>query len=148
MRETKPLLLITGGAGYVGSTLIRESLAAGFKVRCLDILVYGGKAIIGFINHPDFEIIRGDVRNKKDVENALEDVYAIVHLAAIVGDLPCQVAPKSTYQINFQGTQVLAEGAKKKGIERIVVASTCSNYGIIDSDKQATESNDLNPVSL
>jgi len=64
----KPILLITGGAGYVGSTLMRDALAEGYRVRCLDLLVYGGKSIIGLWNHPDFDFIKGDVRNKKDLE--------------------------------------------------------------------------------
>lgn len=144
----KPLLLITGGAGYVGSNLIRDALMQGYRVRCLDLLIYGGKSIIGLLNHPDFELVKGDVRNKADVERSLEDVFGVVHLASIVGDKPCQAAPKSTYQINFQGTQLLADLAKKRGIQRFLFASTCSNYGITDTTVPADESRPLNPVSL
>ena len=146
--ENKPIILITGGAGYVGSNLIRDALASGYSVRCLDILVYGGRSVVGLVNHPDFELIKGDVRKKDDIELALEGVDAVVHLAAIVGDLQCQAAPKSSYQINFQGTQLLAEAAKKKGIKRFVFASTCSNYGIADTNVPADEKRELNPVSL
>ena len=97
--STKPLLVVTGGAGYLGSNLIRDALAAGFRVRCLDILVYGGQAIVGLINHPDFELVTGDVRVREDVERVMEGADYVVHLAAIVGDVPCRVAPKSSYQI-------------------------------------------------
>lgn len=148
MTKPKPVILVTGGAGYVGSTLMRDALAAGFKVRCLDLLIYGGKSIVGLLNHPDFEFIRGDVRNKEDVEKALDGVEAVVHLAAVVGDFPCQVAPKSSYQINFEGTRLLAEAAIKKKVERFVFASTCSTYGILDTSTPADESRPLNPVSL
>ena len=55
--KPKKIILITGGAGYVGSNLIRDALALGYRVRCLDRFVYGGKSIVGFLNHPDFEII-------------------------------------------------------------------------------------------
>ena len=145
----KKIILITGGAGYVGSNLIRDALALGYRVRCFDRFVYGGKSIVGFLNHPDFETIKGDVRNKSDVEKALEgNVDSIVHLAAIVGDLPCQAAPKSTYQINFQGTQLLADLAKKKGIKRFIFTSTCSNYGVVNNSFPITEMGDLNPISL
>ena len=147
-RNGTPLVLITGGAGYVGYPLIRECLSRGWGVRCLDMLVYGGKPLAGFINHPRFELMKGDVRNKKDVEKALEDVQSVVHLAAIVGDLPCQAAPKAAHQINFKGTQLVADMAKKKKVRRFVFASTCSNYGITGSDKPVGENWPLNPVSL
>ena len=118
-KNVRPLILITGGAGYVGSTLIRDALSQNYSVRCLDLLIYGGRSIIGFLNHPSFELIKGDVRKLDDVERALENVDAVIHLAAVVGDLPCQVAPKSAYQINFQGTQLLVDCARKKGISWI-----------------------------
>lgn len=144
----KPLMLVTGGAGYVGSTLMRDALIAGYRVRCLDLLIYGGKSIVGLLNNPNFELIKGDVRNKDDVEKALEGVDVIVHLAGIVGDLPCQAAPKSAYQINFHGTELLATLAKKKNIKPFVFGSTCSTYGIVDTMIPADEMRELNPVSL
>ncbi len=144
----KPILLITGGAGYVGSTLMRDALAEGYRVRCLDLLVYGGKSIVGLWNHPNFDFIKGDVRNKKDLEQALNGVDAVIHLAAIVGDLPCQAAPKSAYQINFQGTRILADMAKKRKIKRFIYASTCSIYGVSDTSSPIEETNALNPISL
>ncbi|MBI3378810.1 MAG: NAD(P)-dependent oxidoreductase [Nitrospirae bacterium] len=143
-----PLMLVTGGAGYVGSTLMRDALIAGYRVRCLDLLIYGGKSIVGLLNNPNFELIKGDVRNKGDVEKALEGVDVIVHLAGIVGDLPCQAAPKSAYQINFHGTELLATLAKKKNIKPFVFGSTCSTYGIVDTTIPADEMRELNPVSL
>lgn len=148
MSDEKPLILVTGGAGYVGSTLMRDALAYGYRVRCMEILLYGGRSIVGLVNHPDFELIMGDIRNKKDLDKALEGVEAVVHLAAIVGDLPCQEAPKSAYQINFIGTCLLAEAAKKKKVKRFIFASTCSNYGIADTTIAACEDRELNPVSL
>ncbi len=148
MAKQSPFILVTGGAGYVGFNFIRECLALGWKVRCLDLLIYGGKALAGFMNHPNFELIKGDVRVKADVERALEGVTVVVHLAAVVGDMPCQAAPKSAYQINFKGTQMVADLAKKKKIERFIFASTCSNYGVIKADTSADEDHELNPVSL
>ena len=62
IKKNKPLILITGGAGYVGTTLIRDALSLNYRVRCLDLLIYGGKSIIGFINHPSFELMKGDVK--------------------------------------------------------------------------------------
>jgi len=146
--DKKPLMLVTGGAGYVGSTLLRDALIAGYRVRCFDLMLYGGKSIVGLLNNPSFELVRGDIRNKDDVEKALEGVDVIVHLAGIVGDLPCQAAPKSAYQINFHGTELLATLAKKKNIRTFIFGSTCSTYGITDTMVPANETRELNPVSL
>ena len=148
MAIEKKTILVTGGAGYVGSTFIRDALADGYSVRCLDLLVYGGKSIIGFLNHPNFDFIHGDIRNRETVKNCLEGVDYVVHLAAIVGDKPCQAAPRSAYQINFVGTKLLANFSKKAEVKRFVFASTCSNYGISDPNDFATEESKLNPVSL
>jgi nucleoside-diphosphate-sugar epimerase len=146
--DKRPLMLVTGGAGYVGSTLIRDALIAGYRVRCFDLLIYGGKSIVGLLSNPNFELIKGDVRNRSDVEKALGGVDVIAHLAGIVGDLPCQAAPKSAYQINFQGTELLATLAKKKNIKTFIFGSTCSTYGIVDTKVAADETMELNPVSL
>ena len=113
-------ILVTGGAGYVGSTFIRDALAANYKIRCLDLLIYGGKSLKGYINHPNFEFIRGDIRDVALLERALQDVDKVVHLAAIVGDKQCKAAPKSAVEINFVGTRILAENIAK---------------GIVSSDK-------------
>lgn len=144
----KKRILITGGAGYVGSTLIRDCLEEGFIVRCLDLLIYDGRPIVGFINHPNFEFIRGDIRDAEILRKALGGIDCVVHLAAIVGDVPCRAAPKSTVQINFQGTKLIADLAKEIGIERFIFGSTCSNYGVVNSNEMATETTRLNPVSL
>ncbi|MCB1144953.1 MAG: NAD(P)-dependent oxidoreductase [Leptospiraceae bacterium] len=146
--DKKPLLLITGGAGYVGSNLIREALISGYRVRCLDFLIYGGKSIVGLVNHPDFELYVGDVRKGEDLKNALDGVDEVVHLAAIVGDRPCQVAPKLAYQTNFESTQKIIELSIKSKIKKFIFASTCSNYGAIEGDAFADEKTKLNPVSL
>jgi nucleoside-diphosphate-sugar epimerase len=148
MNKIDQTILVTGGAGYVGSTFIRDALSLGYKVRCLDLLIYGGKSLIGFMNHPNFDFINGDIRNRKVIKDSLNNVTTIVHLAAIVGDLPCKVAPSSAYQINFEGTKLIADIAKEKGVKKFIFASTCSNYGVSDSSQYATETSVLNPVSL
>ncbi|MBW2453579.1 MAG: NAD-dependent epimerase/dehydratase, partial [Deltaproteobacteria bacterium] len=141
-------ILVTGGAGYVGSTFIRDALARGYEVRCLDLLVYGGKALVGFLSDPRFTFHKGDVRDEATVREQLEGVDAVVHLAAIVGDMPCQAAPVSTYQINYQGTELVAATAREMGVGRFVFASTCSNYGIVHPGEIADEDHPLRPVSL
>jgi len=147
-KDIRAKILITGGAGYIGSALIGDALACGYGVRCLDLLVYGKKFLARFSNHPHFEFIRGDIRDERALKKSLKNIDYVVHLAAIVGDLPCRAAPKSAVEINFKGTKLLAEAAKQFGIKRFVFASTCSNYGIVDSQKGANENRELNPISL
>lgn len=145
------LVLVTGGAGYVGSTVCRELLGAGHRVRVLDNLMYeegGSHSLLGVVNHPRFELRRGDIRCEDDVKGSLEGVDTVVHLAAIVGDTPCAAEPEAARETNVDGTRLLAQAARAAGATRFVFASTCSNYGIMDTRRPATEASALNPVSL
>ena len=78
--------LVAGGAGYIGSVLTTHLLQAGHQVRVLDALMFGGESLLGVYDHPNFEFMRGDVRDAEQTARALEGVDAIVHLAAIVGE--------------------------------------------------------------
>ena len=86
-------VLVTGGAGYVGSTLVPMLLERGFQVRVFDSLMHGGESLLGVWAHPGFEFQRGDVRDRAAVRSALDGVGAVVHLAAIVGDPACAREP-------------------------------------------------------
>lgn len=142
-------VLVTGGAGYIGSVLVRQLLQKGFKVRVLDSLKFGGEALYDVLMNPDFEFIKGDVRNKEDVDKALEGIDAIAHLAAIVGDPACSKFPEEANNVNWDGAVSIFEAAEKKGVKRFVFASTCSNYGkMADSNAYVTEESELRPVSL
>ncbi len=142
-------ILVTGGAGYIGSVLIRQLLDEGYKVRVLDTLNFGGDSLIELLNNADFEFQRGDVRNKEDVEKAIVGVDAIVNLAAIVGDPACAKEPKLARETNYEAAINLYLIANKKGVKRFVFASTCSNYGkMADPTKYITEESELAPVSL
>ena len=102
-----------------------------------------------FFNYPNFEFIKGDITNSKDVKRALEGVSDIIHLAAIVGDKPCERDPKAAIEVNYKGTQLLADMAKRQGISRFLFASTCSNYGKMpDPNGYVDEDSALAPVSL
>ena len=79
-------VLVTGGAGYIGSVLIRQLLNKGYQVRAFDSLKFGGEALYDVMLHPGFEFVMGDIRNAAEVDKALEGIDAIAHLAAIVGD--------------------------------------------------------------
>ena len=142
-------VLVTGGAGYIGSVLVRQLLNKGFAVRVLDSLKFGGEALYDVMLHPNFEFMKGDVCNSKDVKKALEDIDAIAHLAAIVGDPACKKFSEEANATNWNGSVDLFEVAEKAGVKRFVFASTCSNYGKMpDPDSFVVETSALNPVSL
>lgn len=142
-------VLVTGGAGYIGSVLVRQLLEKGYKVRALDSLKFGGDALYEVMLNPNFEFIKGDIRNTKDVETALKDIDAVAHLAAIVGDPACKKFSDEAHETNWNGSVALFEAAEKAGIKKFVFASTCSNYGKMpDPDSFVTETSELRPVSL
>ena len=142
-------VLVTGGAGYIGSVLVRQLLNKGFAVRVLDSLKFGGEALYDVMLHPSFEFMKGDVCNSKDVKKALEDIDAIAHLAAIVGDPACKKFSEEANATNWNGSVDLFDAAEKAGVKRFVFASTCSNYGKMpDPDSFVVETSALNPVSL
>jgi nucleoside-diphosphate-sugar epimerase len=142
-------VLVTGGAGYIGSVLVRQLLKKGFNVRVIDSLKFGGEALYDVMMNPAFEFIKGDVRNESDVDKALEGVDAIAHLAAIVGDPACKKFSEEANETNWSGSVNLFEKAEKAGIKRFVFASTCSNYGkMTNPDEFVTETSELRPVSL
>jgi nucleoside-diphosphate-sugar epimerase len=147
-RENEKLILVTGGAGYKGSTLCRELLFRGHRVRVLDNLMYGGRSLAGLYNHDGFEFLGGDITRRAEIESALEGVTDVIHLAAIVGDKPCERDPKRAIDVNYNGTQMLAELARERKVDHFIFASTCSNYGITDPNVPVKEDGELNPVSL
>lgn len=142
-------VLVTGGAGYIGSVLCRQLLDKGYKVRVLDMLNFGGESMIGIINHPSFDFIKGDVRNKKDIEEAVDGMDAVVHLAAIVGDPACAVQPQLAKETNLDASVILYDLCNKTShVKNFIFASTCSNYGKMEGNDYINEDSPLNPVSL
>lgn len=142
-------VLVTGGAGYIGSVLVRQLLDKGYKVRAFDSLKFGGDALYDVMLNPNFDFMKGDVRNAAEVEKALEGIDAIAHLAAIVGDPACKKYSEEANETNWEGSVALFEAAEKAGVKRFVFASTCSNYGKMpDPDSFVVETSQLNPVSL
>ena len=142
-------ILLTGGAGYIGSTLTPFLLAAGHQVRVLDYLAYGGQSLLGVWTHPGFEFIRGDIRDREIVRTAVADRDAVVHLAAIVGDPACSREPDLARSTNLDASLALIAESQSAGVERFIFASTCSNYGKMkDTSQYVDEESELSPVSL
>ncbi len=139
-------VLVVGGAGYIGSMLVRELLAAGYQVRLLDLLLYGSSPLQSVLQHPSLEFRQGDFRNVETVATAVKDTDAVIHLAAIVGDPACALNHKTTVEINLAATLMLTEVCKGLGVQRFLFASTCSVYGA--TDHKVSEKTQPNPLSL
>lgn len=139
-------VLVIGGAGYIGSALTRRLLELGYKVRVLDLLLYGDASISDFYGHPKFELVKGDFRHVDTVVSATRSMDAIVHLGAIVGDSACSIDQDLTIEINLRATRTIAEVGKGFGVRRFIFASTCSVYGA--SDEILDERSILCPISL
>lgn len=143
------IVLVTGGAGYVGSIVVDEVLRRGQRVRAVDALLHGGvSSLLQPWGNTDFEFVRGDVRDASVRADALQDVTAVVHLAAIVGDPACSRQPELAREVNLDATKALLDDAERAGVERFIFASTCSNYGRMDGNDYADEELELRPISL
>jgi FlaA1/EpsC-like NDP-sugar epimerase len=125
-------VLVIGGAGYIGSVLVRKLLDRGYDVTILDGLLYGGESIRDLHDQPGFELIHDDLRNIEAGIRALQYADAVVHLGAIVGDPASALDEKLTLEINLAATRMIAEAARGFGIQRFIFASTCSVYGAGD----------------
>jgi nucleoside-diphosphate-sugar epimerase len=142
-------VLVLGGAGYIGSVLVAELLRAGAEVRVLDQLIYdNGFALAPLMDHPRLRFQRSDLRNADDLDRAARGVEDVVLLASLVGDPICKTYPRLAREINECGAREVADRLDDLGISRLVFTSTCSNYGIQDSSRLATEDSALNPQSL
>lgn len=146
-------VLITGGAGYIGSILTSELLRTNYRVTVLDSLLFGGEAIVPFLNHPNFHFIKSDVTENRAVRDAVKRDWqkpdTIIHLAAIVGFPACQAVGKQVaWKYNVEATKMVFDQAADLGVERFVFASTYSNYGLSEDGKPVTEESPLNPQSL
>jgi nucleoside-diphosphate-sugar epimerase len=140
-------VLLTGGAGYLGSRVTAHLLQGGASVTVLDKLIYGGEALLPFHGHPRFKLERGDVRNASAVAATLKGKDAIVHFAAVVGEPACSIDPEQAWSINVDGTKTVLAAAREAGTSRFIFLSTCSNYGVAKPNELANEESPLNPLS-
>lgn len=142
-------LLVTGGAGYLGTVLVPMLLSRGDTVTVADVCMFGAEGLLSHINNPFFRLEAGDIRDKRFIRKLFSNsLDAVVHLAALVGEPACKIDPKLTKQVNTESTIRLASEAKKHGVARFIFTSTCSNYGVSSPDTLADESTSLHPLSL
>ena len=138
-------ILVTGGAGYIGSTLVPLLLQACHNVRVYDNLTFGGKGLLPCFRNRNFELIIGDVLDEAGLKKALEGIDLVIHLAAIVGYPACKKDELRAEQVNHLGT--LAVEQLRPADVPIVYASTGSNYGALMGDT-CTEETPLNPLTV
>ncbi len=147
-------VLVTGGAGYIGSLLTGVLLSQGHHVTVVDDLLFGGESLLGYWHHPNFRFIKGDVCDSDVLQRATRDVdrstfKAVVHLAAIVGFPACQAVGKQVaWRYNVESVQRVFEVADNAGAERFIFSSTYSNYGLTKNGQAVTEDSPLYPQSL
>jgi nucleoside-diphosphate-sugar epimerase len=146
--ELSNRVLLTGGAGYIGSLLSGVLLQRGYHVTVVDDLLFGGESLLGYFSHPNFRFIKGDVCDANVLDsNGRYD--AVVHLAAIVGFPACQALGKQVaWRYNVESVHRMFEFAEKAGSERFIFSSTYSNYGMTTDGKAVTEEAPLYPQSL
>jgi nucleoside-diphosphate-sugar epimerase len=138
-------ILVTGGAGYLGSTLVPELLAAGHKVTVLDNFMYHQNSLAHVCHHPGFEVVRGDVRNESAVLPLLRKADIVIPLAAYVGAPLCARDPVGATTTNHDAIVTMLKHASKH--QRILMPTTNSAYGTGDAGHHCTEDSPLRPIS-
>jgi len=138
-------VFVTGGAGYVGSCLVPELLKNGYKVTVYDIMYFGDSFLPK--KNPNLNIIKGDVRDTKKIQNACIDHEFFLHLACISNDASFELDEKLSTSINLDAFEPMVIAAKESGVKRFIYASTSSVYGVSDKSN-VTESHPLVPLTL
>jgi nucleoside-diphosphate-sugar epimerase len=138
-------VMVTGGAGYVGSNLVPKLLAAGYDVTVLDLYIYGD-VFADLKSNPHLTKIKGDLRNPADVQRALSGCDAVIHLACISNDPSFDLNPDLGRSINYDCFRPLVKAAKDNGVKRFIYASSSSVYGI-KNDVSVTEELALEPLT-
>ena len=138
-------VMVTGGAGYVGSSLVPKLLNAGYEVAVLDLYIYGD-VFAQFAANPNLIQVKGDLRNPADVAKALAGCDAVIHLACISNDPSFDLNPELGKSINFDCFRPLVRASKDAGVKRFIYASSSSVYGIKD-EPDVTEELPLVPLT-
>jgi len=146
-------VVITGGAGFIGSLLTGELLRLGMKVTVIDDLLFGGESLVGYLAHPNFHFSKANVIEPRILRTSLRSDWdkpdALIHLAAIVGFPACQaVGRQVAWRYNVEATERVFDQAVILGISRFVFTSSYSNYGLSPDNKPVTEDTPLTPQSL
>lgn len=138
-------ILITGGAGYIGSTLCHYLLAEKHTVTVIDNFLFSQNSLNIYFNNKNFDVISMDVRDP-EIKNVIKNFDAIIPLAALVGAPLCNFKKKEATEVNYEAIKYLKDNASKDQL--IIYPTTNSGYGIGEKNKMCTEETPLNPISL
>ena len=138
-------ILITGGAGYIGSVLTNLALQKGHEVIAIDTLWFNEQIPLIHLNNPKYTFVRGSIADAAILDKHVPEADYILHTAAVVGDPASKLFPELTVETNYNASISLIEKARKSGVKGFVFFSTCSNYGVANG--MATEESALNPLS-
>lgn len=139
-------VLVTGGAGYVGAVLVPKLLQAGYRVKVLDLYIYGTNVLAAVKNHPNLDEIQGDIRDRALLGKVMPGCDAVIHLACISNDPSFELDPDLGRSINYDAFFDLVDVAKDSGVKRFIYASSSSVYGIKETDN-VTEDLPLLPLT-
>jgi len=139
-------VLVTGGAGYVGSVLVPKLVAHGFRVKVLDLFIFGAEALGNLAENQNLQLIKGDLRDIEIVKKSLVGCDAVIHLACISNDPSFELNPELGKSINYDSFLPLVRSAKDSGVQRFIYASSSSVYGIKD-ETNVTEDLALKPLT-
>jgi nucleoside-diphosphate-sugar epimerase len=140
-------VLITGGAGYLGSVITETLLDNGYHVTCLDKLIFSQLSLLPYTSNTNFKFVYGDVRNEELLERLCNEADVIIPLAAIVGFPACDAEPQLANEVNFKQIFNIVKFTKGKN-KKILYPNTNSGYGIGVGQTECTEESPLNPISI
>ena len=143
-------VLLIGGAGYIGTVVVRHLLERGYAVKCVDNLIYGHYfSVLPYLTHPGYEFARIDICDTAAVMTLLQDCTDVVLLAGLVGDPITKKYPRQSDAINTRAIESILDNLRSVShLNKAVCISTCSNYGLIETNELAAETHELNPLSL
>jgi len=144
--ETIKQVLVTGGAGYVGSVLVPELLSRGYRVKVIDLYLYGENVLDQVSRHPHLIQIKGDIRDHEMLKREIPGSDAVIHLACISNDPSYELDPELGKSINYDAFVALVDYSKSKGTKRFIYASSSSVYGI-KHEREVTEDLSLEPLT-
>jgi len=139
-------ILVTGGAGYIGSKLVTKLLELNYNVTVIDVLKFSSKSLNHLFNYKNFNFIKGDVRNKKLIKKLIKKNEYIIPLAALVGAPLCEKNKREAISVNLKSIEFMMQNVTKKN--KVIYLTTNSGYGVGEKNKFCDEESPLNPISL
>ena len=143
MATKRPTVLVTGGGGYVGAVLVPKLLARGYRVRIIDLFLFGTDVLP---KHAALELVKADIRDERALAKATAGAESVIHLACISNDPSFELNPGLGRSINYDCFEPMVSVARRAGVRRFVYASTSSVYGVSDAP-DVTEDHPLVPLT-